>query len=277
MYKDSIPLYPAVYDMSHILIAPSNSADVIDAKRVFMDSLRQIILDGEDFPDMARKFSDDPGSTSNGGDLGWQAPGSFVAEFDSTIATLQPGQISGVVKTQFGFHIIQLLERNGSRFRSRHILSLLIPTEDDNRRAIEDLRNYREISLSGEDFGELAAKFSIDPEVKESKGSMGEWEVNRLKSVLPEFYEVVKNLKDGEISEPFKSEFGYHIVKLNKFSGERMRNMVDDYDFIYELSLDNKRNNHYAQWFANAKKRAYIEIKMNEDSFSSVQENSVNK
>lgn len=277
MYKDSIPIYPATYDMSHILIASLNSADVIEAKRVFMDSLRQIILDGEDFADMARKFSDDPGSTSNGGDLGWQDPGSFVAEFDSTIATLQPGQISGVVKTQFGFHIIQLLERNGSRFRSRHILSLLIPTEDDNRRAIEDLRRYREISLNGEDFADMAAKYSIDPEVKESKGSMGEWEVDRLKSVLPEFYNAVSKLKDGEISEPFKSEFGYHIVKLNKFSVERMRNMVDDYDFIYGLSLDNKKNNHYVQWIANVKKRAYIEIKINEDSFSSDQKNSLNK
>ncbi len=277
MYKDSIPPYPAVYDMSHILNAPLNSGDVIEAKRVFMDSLRQIILGGEDFADMAGNFSDDPGSASNGGDLGWQTPGTFVEKFDSTIATLQPGEISEIVKTQFGFHIIQLLERNGSRFRSRHILSLLIPTEDDIRRTIDDLKNYRESSLNGEDFGELAVKFSIDPEAKESKGRMGEWEVDRIKSVLPQFYEVVKNLKDGDISEPFKSEFGYHILKLNKFSGERMRNVVDDYDYIFGIALDNKRNNYYSQWFADAKKRAYIEIKINEDSLSTDQENSLNK
>ncbi len=267
-YKDSIPLYPAAYDLNHILIVPSNTADVIEAKKVFMDSLRQRIVNGEDFAAMARNFSEDPGSAANGGDLGWQTPGTFVSEFDSTVATLSPSQISGIVHSEFGFHIIQLLERSGTRFRSRHILSLLVATEEDARKAVDDLNSYRESALNGARFDSLASLYSDDPEVETTKGYMGEWEIERLQSVLPEFIQAIANLNDGEISEPFKTQFGYHIVKLNKYSTERQRNTTDDYDYIYQIALQNKKNMHYVEWVRNIKENAYIEIKMDFDEFT---------
>ena len=267
-YKDSMPLHPATYDLNHILVVPSNSADVIEAKKVFMDSLRQRIVNGEDFATMARNFSEDPGSAANGGDLGWQTPGTFVSEFDSAIATLSPGQISGTVHSQFGYHIIQLLEKSGTRFHSRHILSLLVPTEEDASRAVDDLNSYRESALNDARFDSLASLYSDDPEVENTKGHMGEWEVERLQSVLPEFIQAITNLNDGEISEPFKTQFGYHIAKLNKYSTERQRNTTDDYDYIYQIALQNKKSNYYIELVRNIKENAYIEIKMNFDEFT---------
>ena len=261
-YKDSIAPVPRVYDISHILRIPSRPPEVVAAKKALMDSLLQLIHDGADFAELAKRHSDDTFSAVNGGDLGWLEPGDLVPEFDSAIAALDSGEVSGIVITQIGLHIIQLLERDGERFHARHILALLRLTEEDHQRAVNDLKSYRERALHEEDFGELAVKYSDDADVQTHKGSLGEWDLERLPQLLQEFKPHIENLKEGEISEPFSTQFGYHIVKVNKLTENRLRTLEEDYDYLREIATNNKQIEYYQKWLAEKKKEMYIEIKM---------------
>jgi len=198
----------------------------------------------------------------NGGDLGWLEPGELVAEFDSTVAALDSGEVSGIVKTQIGFHIIQLLGRDAERFHARHILAFLRLSEEDHKRAVDDLKSYRELALQGEDFSELALEYSNDPEVQQHKGNLGEWDLERLPEILSEFKPYIENLNEGEISEPFSTKFGYHIVKVNKLTENRSRTLETDYDYINEIVNNRKKTEYYQKWLADKKNDMYIEIKM---------------
>ena len=274
-YKDSIPPIPRVYDLSHILKIPSRPPEVVAEKRAFMDSLRQLIQNGADFAEIAKNHSDDPGSADRGGELGWNEPETFFPEFDNAVAKLDLGELSEVVKTQIGLHIIQLLGRKGNQFHTRHILTFLIITQTDVQKTSADLMSYRERALGGEDFSELALAYSDDPEVKETKGHLGEWTITRLAQFLPDFKQGIENLKEGEISEPFKSEFGYHIVKVNRLAENRSRTLEQDYDYIRELTTLQKKNLYYRNWLVKIKKETFIDIKFSiNDTNSAVNDTS---
>ncbi|KPK94658.1 hypothetical protein AMJ80_05380, partial [bacterium SM23_31] len=261
-YKDSLPPVPRIFNISHILRIPSILPEVATIKKAFMDSLLQLIRDGADFVELAKKHSEDIYTGVNGGDLGWLEPGELVAEFDSTVAALDSGEVSGIVKTQIGFHIIQLLGRDAERFHARHILAFLRLSEEDHKRAVDDLKSYRELALQGEDFSELALEYSNDPEVQEHKGNLGEWDLERLPEILSEFKPYIENLNEGEISEPFSTKFGYHIVKVNKLTENRSRTLETDYDYINEIVNNRKKTEYYQKWLADKKNDMYIEIKM---------------
>lgn len=261
-YKDSIPPVPKVFDISHILRTPSRPPEVVAAKKSLIDSLMLLIRDGADFTELAKKHSDDTFTGVNGGDLGWFEPGEFLPEFESAIADLDSGEVSGIVETQIGFHIIQLLERDGERYHARHILALLRLTEEDHQKTVDDLNSFRERALNEEDFIELALKYSDDPDVQTHKGSLGEWDLERLTQLLPEFKPYIEILKEGEISEPFSTQFGYHIIKVNKLTENRQRTLEEDYDYIREIATNNKQIEYYQKWIADKINEMYIEIKM---------------
>lgn len=262
-YKDSIPPIPKTFNLSHILKVPTNLQEALDAKRGFLDSLRHLIVnEGYDFAELAVKHSDDPGSARSGGDLGWQSPGSFFPEFDAAVAELDSGEVSGIIKTPVGFHIIQLLGREGVKFHSRHILAFLNVTEDDAVRTVAELNEYRVRALAGEDFSELALRVSDDPDVQERKGYLEDWNLERLQQRLPEFRQPVENMKAGEISEPFRTQFGYHIVKVNKISLERVRDLDTDYEYIRDLTIAKKQGEYYLKWFQEQKEAMYIDVKI---------------
>jgi len=262
VYKDSIPPIPKTINISHILLLPTSATDVLETKGGFLDSLRQSILDGADFAEIAREHSEDPGSAQNGGNLGWTKPGNFFPEFEEAVAELDSGEISGLVRTPVGYHIIQLLGRRGEEFDTRHILVFLNVSQDDVQRSIDSLNVYRRRALSGEDFSELAFLHSDDPDVKERRGYLDEWTLVDLGEKLPEFRQYIENLGEGEISEPFQTQFGYHIVKINKLTEDRVRDMETDYEFLSDIALGQKQNEFYAVWFAEKKSEMYIDVKV---------------
>jgi len=256
-FKDSIQQKPDIYEISHILKIPQPEAAVVTKKRALIDSLRQLIIDGADFAELAKKYSDDTGSRDNGGDLGWVEKGQFIQEFENAALKLEKEEIAPVVRSSYGFHVIQLLDKQGNLYHPRHILIFLQPTPDDEARVADSLKVLRQRALDGEDFGGLSARYSDDKDVRDARGYIGVFQLDRL---YPQYRKIIQGMQEGEISEPVKTESGYHIFKVDKLEKARKYNMVDDYEIIKSMALARKQNTEYLKWLKEIKKEMHIVI-----------------
>jgi peptidyl-prolyl cis-trans isomerase SurA len=257
--QDSIPELPETVELGHILrnIKPSESA--LSKAKQKADSLYQLLRDGEDFSLLAQKYSQDPGSRANGGDLGFTEKGQFVPPFEEAAYKLKVNEISKPVLSDFGYHIIQLLAKNGDRIHTRHILIMVKPTDDDLKRTFEFLEEIRRKILSDSiSFSDAALKYSEDPNVKSDKGILGVFEKNNIS--VPEFKEVVMLLKPGEISHPFRTRFGAHILKLFSYEPSRKLSLEKDYEKIKSFALQQKRDKEFKRVIENLKKEVPIKV-----------------
>jgi len=257
--KDSLPEVPESYNISMILMEIEPGPETMEKARKKIDTIREMLLNGADFAELARNYSDDPGSAKNGGDLGFVTPGTFVKEFDEAVSLLKPGEISPGIKTQFGYHIIEVLEKKGNEYHARHILASLKVTENDVKRTAQQMQDIREQLLNGADFSELALKYSDDPEVEINKGHPG-WII--LEDVkVPEFISAIRNLEVGEISQPFRTQFGVHIIRLNDKRTKHTLTLEDDWDQVEQMALLYKKNREFNKWLEELKQKMHIEIK----------------
>ena len=243
-YQDSLPSVPETVEIYHILKIVKPSDESLTAAYDKASALLEQIKNGADFEKLAQQYSDDKASAKKGGDLGLISRGDFVTEFETAAFQLKDGEISDIVQTQFGFHIIQMIERRGEKVRTRHILIQVLPTPEDEQRVINELNEIRTRALKGEDFSELALQYSDDENVQKDRGFLGEFETEKM--IIPEFQTIVKELQPGDISEPFKTEYGYHIVLLNKRNTERKISIENDWAKIEEVALNFKMEKEYA-------------------------------
>jgi len=258
-YKDSLPERPATVDISHILmqVKPSEKAQMAAYDKA--EKILKELKAGASFEELARKYSEDPASAKRGGDLGFTQRGDLVPEYENVAFNLKNGEISGIVQTQFGFHIIQLIERRGERIHTRHILIRVQPTRKDEQRVIQKLDSIRQVILDGKaTFEEMALKYSDDQNVKKDHGHLGTFELDKLQ--IPQFKAVISRLKPGEISRPFKTEYGYHIVRLNAFAPAHKLNLKDDWEELEKYALNFKMQREYKEWLDDLKKHIYIKI-----------------
>jgi len=258
-YKDSLPSLKETVDISHILklIKPSEKAqqEAFDKATSILERIKK----GEDFAKLAQKYSDDPASARRGGDLGLISRGDFVPEFEAAAYKLKDGEISDIVQTQFGFHIIQMIERRGEKIHTRHILIRLVPSDADDQRVVDELNDIRGKIINGAGFSEMALKYSDDENVTKDRGHLGIFEMDKM--VIPEFKTIVNSMKPGEVSQPFKTEFGYHIVKLNDRQTARALSLKSDWDRIEQIALNHKMQTEYMAWIKHLKQTVPIEIK----------------
>ncbi len=259
VYKDSLPDLKETVDISHILMLVKASDSSQDEAFKKISKIYEAIKNGADFAKEAEKYSDDPASAQRGGDLGMISRGDFVPEFEAAAYQLKDGEISDIVQTQFGFHIIQMIERRGEKIDTRHILVRVTPTEADEQRVIDKLNEIREQALAGADFDSLALKYSEDDNVTKDNGHLGIFEVDQM--VIPQFKTVVEKMKPGEISAPFKTDFGYHIVKLNDRQAARTFTLEKDWGRIEQMALNHKMETKYSEWIKELKKTVPIDIK----------------
>ncbi len=259
-YQDSLPQMKETVNISHILKQVRPGSSSASAARAKIEEIKAKLDDGADFAALAGEYSEDPASAQRGGDLGFTKRGDFVREFEEVAYALEENQISDIVQSQFGFHIIKLIERRGEQIRTSHILIRLTPSENDEREIIAELQRIRQEILDGAPFDSMAVKYSDDENVKEDKGNLGLWEVDNL--ALPAFKTIVKNLKPGEISEPFKTEFGYHILKLNTRQESRNLALDTDWEQIQQIALNYKIEQEYLKWIKDIKKDIPIEYKI---------------
>lgn len=261
-YKDSIPMVPTEFELSHIYLEPKPDSSVLKALSAKAQAIADSIKAGGDFADFARRYSSD-GSAENGGDLGFARRGSFVKEYEEVAFTLRENEVSKPVKTQFGYHVIQLMERRGDAVRTRHILFPVATSQANDDSAIVRLSRIRAEALAGEPFGALARKYSEDTDSKDVGGELGKVAIDQLE---PSYADFVKSAKAGDISEPRKitveNRYGYHIILVRSVTPEHMINLDDDYRRLEQLALQFKLSNSYQQWVEEMRKNIYWEKKL---------------
>ncbi len=258
--KDSLPVQGPSVNISHILLTVKPSPQAKKEAYQRAEAILQQIKNGADFAELAKKYSEDPGSAAKGGDLGFVKRGDLVKPFEEVAFNLKPGQVSGIVETQFGYHIIQLLERKGEKIHVRHILIRVVPTEQDELAVVKEIKELYKKAKSGADFAELAKKYSDDATTKDKGGELGWFQLDQLK--VKEFRAVAETLKVGEVSEPFKTRFGYHILKMNDRREGGKMSLDKDWEQIEQWALARKRNREFQKWVQSLRKNVYIDVKM---------------
>ncbi|NIM99968.1 MAG: hypothetical protein GTO24_18405, partial [candidate division Zixibacteria bacterium] len=209
-YKDSIPDQPEAVKLSHILLEITPSQSTLDSLKSRAGRILKQAKNGKDFAQLAASYSDDP-TAKEGGNLGFFRHGDMIPRFEEVAFALEPGEISDIVETEFGYHIIKVEEKEGDQVRARHILFLVGPSRSDTMRVQEVADSlYRQL-LEGAEFAQLTKEFSADEESKKMGGELGWYPVEQM---TPEFKEGVSTLEIGEISPPLESEFGVHILKV---------------------------------------------------------------
>ena len=254
-YKDSLPEIPPVVDFSHILIEIKPGESEIKKALNLLDSIKTLIQQGESFEELAKKFSEDPGTAPYGGDLGYIKRGDFIKSFEEVAFSLSPGEISDVIKTDLGFHLIKFVDRKGEKIRVKHILIRPKISDKNVEEALKKIKKIRNAILRGEiPFDSAAYKYSDDPDAKTNYGRIERMPKNQIKQ--KEFISVIDTLKPGEISQPFRTEMGFHIIKLNAIYD-------DKWSTLEQFAIQLKRNELYNEWIEKLEKNFYIEIKEN--------------
>ncbi len=269
---ESLPLIPAKYQMSQICIYPDREAANLAARERLL-SIRERIMNGESFATLARLYSEDPGSARRGGELGMASKSIFWPAFSDAAMSLKPGTISQIVETPDGFHIIEVLEKNGDMFNARHILVTPQYTLEDREKAFHKLDSIRTAILDSTITFELAARFySEDPATRTNGGQMSDpntgssyFEVDQLK---PQDYAAVENLEPGQISEPIESldnegrngNVVYKIVRLDKIVPAHTATFESDYDDLLSLVQVTRQNEAINSFIDDKIKTSYIII-----------------
>ncbi len=261
--KDSLGSRNETVDLSHILIETKAGETARMNAMEKAIQVRRELVEGGDFAELAKEYSDDPGSAARGGDLGFMARDDFVREFAEAAFQLEAGQLSDIVESQFGFHIIQMIERRGEKIHTRHILISIKPTKQDEIDAAEKIKDvYRQLEEGG-DFAELVVKYSDDESSKYDRGHLDTFEVNELRQMEmgKELLFALNGVGIGEYSEPVKTVYGFHILKLNAKDQAREFSLEKDYDRIEQMALTWKQQKVLEEWLAQMKKEVYIEYK----------------
>jgi len=258
--KDSLPQIPETVDISHILIIPKPSENLRKETKTKLLQIREDILNNViSFSDAAKKYSQDPGSADNGGNFGFTPKGTFVKEFEKVAFSLKKGEVSDIVETEFGLHIIRLEEKRGENINVSHILLTIEAGEKDNDLVINKLSTIKDSIENNGDFSDFALRYSDDTDVKENKGNLGEYPLASLQ--IESFIDIVNNLSEGEISDPFKSKYGYHILKLNHRKPAETIKLETHYNVLENMVINQKRQDAWNKWLEELYSTFYVDIK----------------
>lgn len=270
---DSLPNFGTEVEVGEIVFQPKLTDE---EKQPFYDraeSIRQEILGGKDFGTMARIYSQDPGSASDGGEMPFADRSTFVKEFSGVAFRLKAGEISKVFETEFGYHFLQVIERRGEQVKVRHILISMVPTPASLERA-KNLADsvYNEITEGDLDFYTAAAIYSDNKETKYNGGMILNAEnVQTRTTYIPveqldaEIFTAIDTLEAGEYSRASKftgidGKDAYRLVYLKSRTAPHQASLQQDYAKIKEAALEEKMNRVVAEWFEERRKTSYIRI-----------------
>lgn len=268
--KEDIPLIPEMLEIKQIVIEPQISEDENQNVQKRLREFRQQILDGQSMATLAVLYSEDPGSSNNSGELGLLPRGVLVPEFAAVAYNLKQGDLSRVVKTDFGYHIMQLIERKGDMINVRHILLRPKVSQESKIATQQDLDSIAtRIRANDISFDIAAQQYSADEDSRANGGLM----VNEKtasskfepKDLEPEIMVAIKSLKVGEISEPFVAKdrtdnLVYKIISIKSKIPAHRADIDKDYQFIQEMALRQKQQEIIDEWVYDKQKTMYLKI-----------------
>jgi peptidyl-prolyl cis-trans isomerase SurA len=269
--QEDLPVIPTQYKLRQIVLYPDKESAAMVVKERLLD-LRERVIAGEKFSSLARLYSQDPGSATRGGELGMRPKSVYWPQFSDAAMALKAGQVSQIVETPDGFHIIQMIEKSGDMFNARHILIKPTYTARDRNAAFSRLDSIRSEIVDGKITFEMAAvRNSEDFKTRTNGGMMVDeysgsslLEKDRLN---PNDYSVIKDMQPGDISEPFESLDNegrghtiYKIVRLDQVTPSHTASFETDYDAL--VTMANEKNAHRAidDFVTEKKKTTHIKI-----------------
>ncbi|AMQ00562.1 Peptidylprolyl isomerase [Pedobacter cryoconitis] len=271
--KDSLPDIPAEYEVGEIVINPELTKS--EKQRFFdkLDAIRLRVKSGEDFGFLAKTYSEDPGSAPEGGDLGFFDRTMMAKEFTAYAFKLKPGEISPVFETDFGFHVLQVVERRGEQVHARHILIRPQTTPQSLDRAkLHADSVYNNVIANKLSFSAAASLYSSNKESKYNGGMLLFADNVTARTTFipadkldPKVFLVVDTMKVGEISRPVPftaadGKEGYKIILLKSKIAPHKGNLEQDYAKFKEKAQQQKMDRVMSEWFEKRRKSTYIRI-----------------
>ncbi len=268
--RDSIPQIDTQVEIAQILIYPKYSDEAIFAVKEKLLGLRKRIIDGEKFSTLAILYSEDPGSSAKGGEIGFLSKGELDPEYAKAALSLKIGATSSIIESSFGYHIIQLIDRQEDRVNTRHILVKPKVNREAmawaNSRIDSLVHVIKTDSLS---FDKAALYFSGDKDTRMNGGLVINQANASSKFKLDEFqqtdYLMIKDLKPGELSSAYetlddKGKPVYKVIKLISKSAPHRANLVEDYQFLTEKALEEKKKKVVEDWYVEKRKKTFSQI-----------------
>jgi len=258
-YRDSLPVFPVTMKIRHLLvrIKPSEKNRLDAEKKI--KTIRERIVAGESFSDLAEIYSADPGSKNNGGSLGYIRRNQMVKDFETVAFTQKINMLSEPVETSFGFHILETTEKSGEKIKVRHILISPAITEEDETNSYNYAMTLRDSSKNLYSFKKLVKKYSDDEPTKKIGGDLG-W-ITPNSSPIPAITEVLGLLEKDECSRPVKSDHGYHLLWVEAVKPGGRPSLETHWVEIEEIALNHKRMEYFQEWVVAARTNIFIDIK----------------
>ncbi len=266
---DSLPFFSTEVSVAQIVVDPKPGKAQKDEVKNLMYELRGRILKGESFASLARQYSEDPGSAARGGELPFYKRGELAPEFEATAMTMKEGELSMPVETQFGFHLIELQQKLGNKFKTRHILISPKPSNKDYIAAEKYLDSLRTTIINDSiTFREAAKEYSDDQMTSQSGGFFTDQNQGTRVSVEeldPTIFFTIDTMQIGNITKPieFQKADGsraYRILYYKDKVPPHEANLKDDYQKIAMAAKNDKQNRILSEWFDDARDKVYIEI-----------------
>lgn len=266
--KDSLPYFSTEVEIAQIVKKPEVSAEERDRIEKLLIQVRQEALDGTDFQILAGRHSEGP-TRLQGGNLGDVERGQMVSEFEAAALKLKNGEISMPVQTEFGFHIIQMVDRRGNIYNARHILIIPKFSEDDFKKAGDFLDSLKtKIETDTLKFQRAAKEFSDDKESGSNGGFIRDFSgANRISvsELDPTLFFTMDTMQVGTISKPMKFTMadGKEAMRIIYYKSKLKPHQADldlDYQKIYVAALNAKKSKQMSDWFEDAKDEVFVEI-----------------
>jgi peptidyl-prolyl cis-trans isomerase SurA len=268
--KETLPPVSEQVSVSQIIKLPAVSKS---ERQLALNKIREVqqkLRSGGDFVALARDYSEDPGSREAGGDLGFTQKGELVPSYEKAAFALKPGQISEIVESRFGYHIIQLIAKDSDRIHTRHILVMFDRSKTDSAETLSLLKSIREDIVSGKStFAAMAEKYSDDPASAANggviKSASGSTQIE-VPSLNPDLQKIIAGLKNkGDISQPEKlspekREPFFALFMLN--SREASHALTPEHDFakLEELARNQKSEKLFSAWIETLKKEVVVQV-----------------
>ena len=273
--KDSLPYFNQEVEIAEVVYkTKANEVEKAKSKKQLEEIREQIVNGKVPFEDLAKKYSQDPGSGREGGDLGWAKRGKFVPEFEAQGFKLEEGQISQVFESEFGYHILQLIARRGNSIHCRHILIKPEITDADlelSKRTLDSVRlrilgilkDSMTFSVAVKEYGDKSTQsFHSDGRMTNPSSGNNTFETRDLD---PDTYFAIDSMKVNGITAPMEltsasGEKTYRIVKLISKSSPHKANLLLDYNKIQQAATEQKKNERLVKWIEETSKNTFINV-----------------